>query len=321
MSLVERQLFKRGSAARIVPRVVISATVLALLLAFLPFAELREALSRLPLGVWAAIALSFVAGHRLAVVKWRLLLAAGGAPMTSTAAIRCYGAGLFANLCLPSIIGGDVLRMMLAARETRRPEVVVLSSASDRAIDMLAVGALMLAGSLTMGLRSTGETPLGLRVGVPAWVLLAVLAALLVTHLRLDRWPRRIRRVVGRGLVALRRLWRQPRAAAYALSIALAVQGGFVLLNAWIGFALGLDVHLAVWFVVWPLAKLAGLLPVSLGGLGVRDATLGGLLLGFGVPLASGVAVSLVWQSVLIAGGLVGGVAWRVLRAPDEVSP
>ncbi|MFV1986736.1 MAG: hypothetical protein ACC682_05625, partial [Gemmatimonadota bacterium] len=63
-----------------------------------------------------------------------------------------------------------------------------------------------------------------------------------------------------------------------------------------------------------------GLLPVSLGGLGVRDATLGAALLPFGIPMATGVAVSLLWQTVLIAGGLLAGGVWIVLtRASGEV--
>ena len=60
---------------------------------------------------------------------------------------------------------------------------------------------------------------------------------------------------------------------------------------------------------IWSI-WLAGLLPVSLGGLGVRDATQGALLTGFGVPAARGVVASLIWQSVLIVGGLLAGLYW-----------
>jgi hypothetical protein len=88
------------------------------------------------------------------------------------------------------------------------------------------------------------------------------------------------------------------------------MQAGFVLLNWWIGSSLGIDVPVSAWFFVWPLAKLAGLMPVGVNGLGVRDATLGALLVPLGVPMASGVVTSLVWQSVLIAGGLLGGIYW-----------
>jgi uncharacterized membrane protein YbhN (UPF0104 family) len=92
------------------------------------------------------------------------------------------------------------------------------------------------------------------------------------------------------------------------------MQGGFVLLNAAFGRALGIDVPWSVWFLVWPLAKIAGMLPISLGGLGVRDATLAALLALFGVPAALGLVAGLAWQSVVLVGGLLGGVAWWTLK-------
>ena len=70
---------------------------------------------------------------------------------------------------------------------------------------------------------------------------------------------------------------------------------------------------LPVWFMIWPLAKLASLLLISLGGLAVREASLAALLLPFGVPVARSVVCSLLWQTVLIAGGLLGGLTWLVL--------
>jgi hypothetical protein len=113
--------------------------------------------------------------------------------------------------------------------------------------------------------------------------------------------------------VALRRLARNPGAAATALALSLTIQSSFVLLNRMLGQAIGIEVPVAVWFLVWPLAKIAGLMPISLGGLAIREATLAALLAPFGVPFAVGVVCSLLWQTVLIVGGLLGGLAWLVL--------
>jgi hypothetical protein len=97
------------------------------------------------------------------------------------------------------------------------------------------------------------------------------------------------------------------------LGLSLAIQSGFVFANAWMGHAIGIEVPLAVWFLVWPLAKIASLAPISLGGLAVREASLAALLLPFGVPVARSVVCSLLWQTVLIAGGLLGGLVWLAL--------
>jgi uncharacterized membrane protein YbhN (UPF0104 family) len=129
----------------------------------------------------------------------------------------------------------------------------------------------------------------------------------------LAKWPRKVRRPLGRALVALRHLAERPGNALAALGISLSIQTVFVLLNVWIGAQLGIALALPLWFMAWPLAKVAGLMPISLGGLAVRDATFGAILVPLGVPMTTGVVAALVWQTVMIAGGLLGGLAWYTL--------
>ncbi len=291
-------------------KALVSFGLLAVLLTVLPWSDLRAAAGRLPLTLWLLVVALFLFGHTLGVFKWRLMVNVGRAAVGRLDAVRCYSAGLFANLCLPSIVGGDVLRATLAARSSRRPEAVVLGSVADRMIDVASLGLLVIVGGFLAHDVLPGWAG-ALMLGALVLALLAVTVALPVLLRRpLKRWPRSLRRRAGRSLAGLRRLSRSPRAALVAGSIALSMQVGFVLLNAWIGRTIGIDVPLEVWFLAWPLAKVAGLLPVSLGGLGVRDASLGALLVPVGVPVAYGVVASLIWQTVVIAGGLTAGIIW-----------
>jgi glycosyltransferase 2 family protein len=294
-------------------KVFISVGVLTLLFALLPWQEVRQAASHVSLVVWILVLGGFVAGHFLGIAKWRTLLNTGRAHLRPVDAVRCYAAGLFANLCLPSIVGGDVLRATLAGKTTGRPEAAAFGGVVDRVLDMVASGLLIGAGGILAGGALSGWRMqlVGLSLLIGMCGGLAFLP--LVLQRPLARYPARYRRPAGRSLVALRRLWRSPGTASKALLMSLLIQTGFVLLNAWIGHSVGISVPLAVWFLAWPLAKAAGLLPISLGGLGVRDATLAALLVPFGVPAAHGLVASLIWQSVLIGGGLLGGLAWWLL--------
>jgi len=64
----------------------------------------------------------------------------------------------------------------------------------------------------------------------------------------------------------------------------------------------------------YAIAKIAGikrkelLLPVSLGGLGVREVALAALLVPFAVPGTLAIAEALVWQSILFGFGLLAGL-------------
>jgi uncharacterized membrane protein YbhN (UPF0104 family) len=291
-------------------KVAMSALVLAVLFVVLPWAEVRASFSRLSLSVWVAVLGGFLFGHLVGAYKWWSMLTTMGVPFSLREGVRCYAAGLFANLCLPGIVGGDVVRASLATRGAGRVEAVVLGSLADRGIDLTALAVVMGAGALFAGSQVSSTI-----VQVGLWLLAAglaggLLAGFLLVLLPGQRWLGRFRRPLMRIRVALRKLTRRPSTAIVCFTLALGIQGGFVLLNAWIGRSLGVAVPIEAWFVAWPLAKLAGLLPVSLGGLGVRDATLGAILVVFGAGAAEGVVTSLIWQTVLICGGLLAGALW-----------
>src|SRR5690348_17485325 len=63
------------------------------------------------------------------------------------------------------------------------------------------------------------------------------------------------------------------------------------------------------WLFAWPLAKFSGLIPLTQGGIGVREAALVILLKPFGARPAKAAAVGLAWEAVILIGGLIAGLA------------
>jgi hypothetical protein len=88
----------------------------------------------------------------------------------------------------------------------------------------------------------------------------------------------------------------------------MGVQAAFILANVELARAAGVDVPIALWFFAWPLSKIVATAPISLGGIGVREASLAGILAPFGAEPGAVVATGLIWQSVLLAGGVLGGL-------------
>jgi uncharacterized membrane protein YbhN (UPF0104 family) len=97
------------------------------------------------------------------------------------------------------------------------------------------------------------------------------------------------------------------------------VQTTLLVLTARLGVYCGLVLPLRVWLFAWPLAKLAAVLPLTQGGIGVREAALVALLAPFGVAGPLVLATGLVWEGVIIAGGLVAGATALVLRRGDPI--
>ena len=84
---------------------------------------------------------------------------------------------------------------------------------------------------------------------------------------------------------------------------------------------IGIELSPGLWLLCWPLAKLVSLMPISLGGFGLREAALAGILYATArVPSEQGVALSLLWQCVIVSGGLLGGLGWLSMRARGRES-
>jgi len=302
-------------------RVLGTAAALAVILSLVSWRALLQAMARVPPGLWLAVVAGLAFGHAIAALKWRKLVCAATGSARGVdvrAALRAHAAGLFANLCLPSIVGGDVVRAALL-RGHARLGAIAAAGIADRGIDTFVLVALSCAGATALALgEATTTTPAStlLRTGGAAAIAGAALlgagaaAAVLVALQRLPagRLPPRARSALATLREAAAALAARPGAALTAFALSFAVQTGFIALNFALGLALGIEQSFGVWLLCWPLAKLVALVPVSLGGLGVRDATLAGLLTTFGTPFGLGAAQALSWQAALIALGAACGL-------------
>lgn len=290
-----------------------SGLLLLILFYFLPLDQLWDAILRIPLRLWPLAVGVYMAFHLIGVFKWRMLVNAAGAGLPVLLAVRCYYIGLFSNTFLPSVVGGDVVRAGVAMRQVRSKAGLLLGSLVDRVQDVLGLAALAAVGALLLptALDESSRRVFWVLAGVCALGMAAV--GLLVWLLPARRLPFRVRRVLVRVRAAYKALSGRPGALAGAFLFGMALQTLQVLLNAWLGSMVGLHAPIQVWLFVWPLAKIAATLPLTQGGLGIREAALAGLFAPFGVPAVLAVAVSLVFQVVVITGGLLGGLVSLIL--------
>jgi len=298
-------------------RLALSAAVLGALLAWVPLGELRRAVTGVGPWLWLGCLGLFAVGHACGAMKWRLLVGLAGASLRPATAVRLHFAGLFANLFLPSVAGGDLVRAGLAMRSAESRTAVALGSVIDRLFDTAALGVLVLIGGVSAG------TALSRGDAIVLWSVLGTIgvagaAGLLGLLLPAPGFlPERLSRLIRHVQEAGRRVLRRPLAAASALAASLAIQGTFVWLNSRLGQACGIDQPLGIWLFAWPLAKLTAMAPVSLAGIGVREAALAAVLGRFGVPPSLAVAQGLVWETILIATGGSGGLFYAGTRGRE----
>jgi uncharacterized protein (TIRG00374 family) len=285
-----------------------SGLVLYLLLRFLPKREIWNALRQLPLRLWVLVLIGYLAAHLIGAAKYRLVLNLGGAGLDVRQAARCYFAGLFGSLFLPSLVGGDILRIALALRVTRSKAAVVLGSLVDRTTDFSALVILVFVGALfATGTLDPRSRKVLIFVICIAFVA-AVIGTCIVVLFPVSRLSFRIRRKVVQLRRAGKRIVRQPQAMLRALSMSLTVQVVFILLNIQLAEVCGLHLRFGVWLFAWPLAKLCAAVPITQAGIGVRETALAALLVPFGAPAALAVASGFAWDAITVAGAVAGGI-------------
>jgi uncharacterized protein (TIRG00374 family) len=308
----------------IILRWAAALVVLGVLLHFLPVTPLRAAIARVPVSAFVAVLLGYLLTHCIGVLKWRMVVNAAGAGLDFATSAQCYAGGLFGTLFLPSIVGGDVVRLAVGLRRSPCPAAVLTGNLVDRFLDVTAQGGLVLVGLFLAPELELVPDDLEDKLENAFVLVAAALIVLLGVMFRLRKRilagrSVRFRRRLARLRHALRSVSKRPRVLVLGWLLGTGIQTCFLLLTVQVAEYCGLKLPLGVWLFAWPLAKVAAVLPLTQGGIGLREAALVALLAPFGAPGPLVLAAGLVWEAVVIAGGLIAGaVALALHRRGDS---
>lgn len=296
-------------------RLALGLLVLALLLGQREtLLALLQTLRAVPFWAILASVIFYGAGQLLCAYKWQILLRKRGANVGLGACARAYFAGMFGNLWLPTNIGGDALKTAILHREIapKNPQIglsdVAASVVVERLTGFLALLFLGALGALWSGARNAQTLQiLGGALGVLAVFAGVIWVSKHVKHRKIQL------------LRAALNLYAQPQNRAtlgVALALSLAFQVSQIVLNIGLARAANLGVSDAIFWWLGPLLSLSGLVPIGIGGLGVREAAAVAFL-GGTVPYGAIVGWSLLWQATVWLCSLPGVLFVR--RLPREV--
>ncbi|MFA7234659.1 MAG: lysylphosphatidylglycerol synthase transmembrane domain-containing protein [Terrimicrobiaceae bacterium] len=258
----------------------------------------------------------------LCLLRWRIFLRMAGIEAGLAEAASIFFAGLFCNLFLPGGAGGDVVRVgLLAARgkDVGRSVISVLMDRLCGSVSMILLGAPLMfwqfswlsKSPLVAGLVHTVAVYLAVLTGLIA-LSIFLSARGMVTRLP-DRWPGR-KRLVELSGVYFQCAVQWPRTLR-ALGISLVMLALFFLTYYCSGRAYGVDLFAGKFLALMPAVDIISGLPVSLGGMGVRESLfvfLLGNLAAVDAPLAVSISVCGYLMSALW--GLPGAFCWLVGR-------
>lgn len=264
----------------------------------------------------------------LSAGRWWLLLKQAGISISFQKIIPSYYLGVFFNNLLPTSMGGDVVRTFHLKLRGLSTRVLIGSAMIDRIIGLATV--------MVMGTVSIMFSP-DIKLGTSNKISLLILVGLIFSFLWLMLTPtfiRHIEQLTGRyrhtrirkallDVIVLCYSYKSARGIIlFALGLTLIMQALVIVIYYYLGTGIGIQLPLITYFAIIPIVFLAGSIPISIGGLGVREGALVGLLVSAHIDIQHAIALSLLYLLVLWLSSLPGAVVllFRVKHEKQSLS-
>jgi len=269
----------------------------------------------------------FVIGQIIVGLRWWLLLRTQSIFIGFWAAVRLHFLGLFYNNCMPSSVGGDLVRAWYVTRHTDKKFEAALSVFVDRVIGLLSTlaiaaffywlflwgkGAVITSSDRSSFLESVAEYK-----EVLLWVFaaIAVIFCILLLHktsrLILAKVRLYIRERSMRMIVKLKDAiiiyCGKPGTILVVFGLTVFLQLLTITGFWFLGVNLGVDVSIKYYFVFFTLTWVLGAIPISIGGAVVVEGGLAYLFVKFAaVEPEAALALALCQRAVWILASLPG---------------
>jgi uncharacterized protein (TIRG00374 family) len=305
---------KRKAIAVLIAKLLLSLALFALVLAKVhpaPVVDVLRQADPFLVGLWYALVPVVVA---FSAWRWKVL-----APSLSyRTAVKYTWIGLFFGHVLPGSIAGDIAKgVSLALKDSTGRSGLAASIVAEKVIGLVALLVLFdlacavvytLYADASLEVRDLAAVALVLSLlgafATAIVTLVSVRSDFLATVSRL-RFAGR----VAEGIAAAAKFYRNRPSLVvkgFVISVVIHIMN---IVAMYISFrALQVDAGLLFASVVYPVLSVMLLIPISVSGIGVRDATLALLFTLFGLSAASGVALSWLTLLAVIPNVAVGGV-------------
>lgn len=281
-----------------------------------------------PAASWFALSFGlFGVSFAIGASRFSLLLSGAGTSVGWWALFRAYLVAGFFNLVLPGAILGDVYRLWDVRREAGEGSRALGIIAVERVLGLSALGCLGLVAAPFIPLAVEDRYFAVLLVAICA--LIALLAALTL-HPKANGWLRtmgapiarisqRAASTIDNALRAVSDLAESPRILGRAFALSLLNQGLPVVAVYCLAIPLAGNTAWYWFAIIVPFVTLVSLVPISIGGTGVREYLYVTAFGAVGMPSEVALALALSLLGTAILWAMVGLAIFSFDRRHDKV--
>jgi glycosyltransferase 2 family protein len=309
---------RSGAGWKLALRLGLSAVFLIVLFTRVPDLDGVHLPDTHPLRTAVLLGVAIVAacvGIILSAWRWQQVLRLFDAHVPLPTLTRHYFAGQFVSNVMPSTVGGDVVRIARCAKNVGSTTVAFGSVVLERLSGMIALPLLVVVGfALKPSLLHADHAWFAL-VTASATLGVLVLIVIMAGHPGLagrfaanENWTR----FIGAVFIGVDRARRDVGQAGVVLATAIAYQLSIVGAYAVIFRALDVDVPIAAALAFVPAVSMLQVIPISFGGIGVREGALWSFRYGLGIPGGAAVTAGLLWYASLFVVSLIGAPIFAI---------
>lgn len=303
----------------IILRVGVSIVILVFLFRMVDKKNLLEIVKNADKPLLIVAFLVFASSYVLCILRWDMLLKAADIRLPLKRIIISSGGGFFFSIFLPSTIGGDLMRSIDLAMHTKKSHEVVATVLLDRLSGYIGLVSVALLAVL-LGWNYVGDNPTVLfSVGVITIVLIGVLLVLFnkllygkINKLLHSPQAGKIREFIKDLHQEIHIFRHHKDVVTKNLLVSVAIQVISPLAFWIIALSIGIKINILYFFIFIPIIGAITLLPISIGGLGLRDATTIFFFAKAGVGKDLSFAMSLVSFLFILIIGIIGGIIYAL---------
>ncbi|MBN1154215.1 flippase-like domain-containing protein [candidate division KSB1 bacterium] len=229
---------------------------------------------------WFIIGLAiFTLSNFLGSWQWYLILGSSNLKISFDRVLAFYYSGLFFNNFLIGYIGGDAIRIYDVNKNTKKMAESISSVILDRFIGFATLTSMALFGSLIWINNSVSIKLLPIiLVILTGWL---VLIFLLFDRRIINRYKHTIKKIIPHTItsrlakiyIALHSFRDHKTTILKIILISIATQLLRILVHYTAARAIGVEIHFIYFLIFVPIIALLSSLPVSIGGIGVRETS------------------------------------------------
>ncbi|MCX7918493.1 MAG: flippase-like domain-containing protein [bacterium] len=267
----------------------------------------------------------YIAGQVLNSYKWALLIKTKAVPIPFAKIVSYYFIGMFFNLFLPSIVGGDIPRGYYLYKDygsrtksktnTDIAQLTVVESLStvlmQRATGLLA---LIIIASLTYFFFFYNNPILTKPMQINLSILfICLLFGTLIGIAVMVKFKPTTAEAIPTGsqlkifLNDVSSYLHHGKLFYYVILLSFIFQLLNILVNVIIGLALDVRIPFSYYYVAMPIIALLAAIPISFNGIGVRENAYVFFLGLVGVDKSVAFSFALLWLFIVIVSSLLGG--------------